>query len=84
MTTPTPTARPRAAALAAALALTGASPWAAAQSAPDAPGPAGAAAANAVDAASERAGLQQLRATTLALIEALVSRACCRARRPTS
>src|SRR5262245_18852356 len=71
MTTPTRTARPCALAAAAALALPGASPWAAAQSAP----PAAAAAATAAavpDPASERAGLQELRATTLALIEALV------------
>ncbi len=64
MTTLNPTTRPRAAALAAALALTGASPWAAAQDA-------SAATANAA-VATERAGLQELRDTTLSLIEALV------------
>jgi hypothetical protein len=68
MTTPTPTARPGTVALATLLALTLASPRAAAQNAAGATAPAAAAPA----AADERAGLQELRATTLALIEALV------------
>jgi len=71
MTTPTPTARPGAVALAAMLALTLASPRAAAQNAAGTPAPA-AATTSTADAAGERAGLQELRATTLALIEALV------------
>jgi hypothetical protein len=64
-----PTARPGTVALAAILALTLPSPRAAAQTAAAA---APAAATPATDAASERAGLQELKATTLALIEALV------------
>jgi hypothetical protein len=72
MTTPTPTARPCAVALAATLALTLASPRAAAQTAAASATPAAAAAPAGTDTGAERAGLQELRATTLALIEALV------------
>ena len=61
MTTLPPTTLPRAVALACALALTGVAPWAAAQDA-----------APSATADAERASLQQLRDTTLALIDALV------------